>query len=257
MNTRLYKEFAPYYAAASGERDFKNQLASILSTYTTESPCNSFLELFAGQAAHSLEAQKNQDLDVWATDSSREMKQLAIKNGFKNPDQYILGNLPESVLKFSENTKFDCITCLYNGLSNLTTREVYELFANSKPLLNTRGKIFIEMHDVGRIMEYITDPQIHFTEVQTTEGEPFKFAWPSGKIKWDNYSYTAKVPVQFLIPTSKRIDTIEFTSIERIYSVDEVRFIAELLGYNCKILTEDPLWQINFPTGMILELSLQ
>ncbi|MBB6501035.1 hypothetical protein [Pedobacter cryoconitis] len=257
MNNRLYREFAPYYAAASGDRDFKNQLASILSTYTPESPCNSFLELFAGQAVHSLEAQENQDLDVWALDSSREMKQLAIKNGFKNPNQYILGNLPESILKLSEKTKFDCITCLYNGLSNLTTREVYELLSNSQQLLNTHGKIFIEMHDVAYIMEYITDPQIHFTETQTTEGESFKYAWPSGKIKWDNYSYTAKVPVQFLIPTSKRTDTIEFTSIERIYSVDEVRFMAGLLDYNCRILTEDPLWQINFAGEIILELSLK
>jgi len=257
MKNKLYKEFASYYVAATNDRDFKSQLELILNTYNAENPCKSILELFAGQSLHSIEALKNPDMDVWAIDSSSEMKQIALTEGFKNPSQYIVGDLPEAILNCAEQVKFDCITCLYHGLSNLTKTAVFELLNNCKQILNSNGKIFIELHDIFYIMQYIATPQIHYTEVQNAKGEQIKYAWPSDKIEWDPYSFTAKVPVKFLIQSSQRTDTIEFISTDHIYSTEDIVFLANLVGYNCRIMTTHPSWEKHFEKSIILELSLR
>ncbi|MGY0036539.1 methyltransferase domain-containing protein [Pedobacter sp. NJ-S-72] len=111
------------------------------------------MELFAGQSLHSIEALKKPDINVWAIDSSSEMKQIAITGGFKNPAQYIVGDLPQAILNCVDQLKFDCITCLYNGLSNLTKSAVFELLSNCKQILNSKGKIFIELHNIFYIMQ--------------------------------------------------------------------------------------------------------
>ncbi|RAJ26348.1 class I SAM-dependent methyltransferase [Pedobacter cryoconitis] len=254
MKNKLYKEFASYYAAVTNDRDFKSQLDLMLSAFDTDSPCKSILELFAGQSLHSIAAQKKPDIDVWAIDSSSEMKQLALAEGFHNPAQYIVADLPEAMLKI-ENVKFDCITCLYHGLSNLNNTEVHQLFTYCKQQLSSEGKMFIELHNITYIMEYISNPQVVYTEVTNEKGELIKYAWPSGKIQWDPYTYIAQVPVQFLIGSSHRTDTIEFTSSDRIYSTEDIVFFANLAGFDCRIMTTEPHWAKHFEHGIILELS--
>jgi hypothetical protein len=259
MKNKLYKEFASYYVAATNDRDFKNQLELILDTYDAENPCRSILELFAGQSLHSIEATKNPDMDVWAIDSSSEMKQIALAAGFNNPDKYIVGDLPEAILDCVDQVKFDCITCLYHGLSNLTKTAVFDLLNNCKKILNSNGKLFIELHDIFYMMQYIANPQIHYTEVENAKGEQIKYAWPSDKIEWDPYTFTAKVPVKFLVqsPQRQRVDTIEFTSTDHLYSTEDIVFLANLLGYNCRIMTTHPSWGKYFEKEIILELSIK
>ena len=257
MKNKLYKEFASYYADVTNDRDFKSQLELILDTYDSANPCKSFMELFAGQSLHSVEALKKPDIDVWAIDSSTEMKQIALAEGFKNPAQYIVGDLPEAILNCPENAKFDCITCLYNGLSILNIENVFQLLKNCKQKLNDHGKLFVEMHDIFLMTEYLSDPQIRYTEVTNSKGELIKYAWPSGKIKWNAYNYRAEVPVQFLIQSSQRTDTIEFTSYDHIYSTEHIIFLAGLLGFEARILTETPAWIEFFGSSIILELSIK
>ncbi|KIO76591.1 hypothetical protein TH53_14210 [Pedobacter lusitanus] len=199
MRNKLYKEFASSYAAVTNNRDFKAQLELLLNTYQPEQPCQSFIELFAGQSYHSIAAIQKGTMDVWAVDSSLEMKQLAVAEGFLNPEQYIVGDLPGSIA--AHPVKFDCVACLYSGLSTLPMQAVYELLQNIRPLLSNKGKVFIELHDIFYTMEYVV--------------------------------------------------------IDHIYSAEEISFLANLLNYEIKELTKDPVWANNFPGGIVLELSLK
>lgn len=256
MKNKLYKEFASYYADVTNDRDFKSQLELILDTYDPANPCKSLLELFAGQSLHSIEAQRKHGIDVWAIDSSTEMKQLAIAEGFENPEKYIVADLPDAMLSIDE-TKFDCITCLYNGLSILNMEGVFMLLKNCKDKLTDNGKIFVEMHDIFLMTEYLSNPQVHYKEIENSKGELIKYAWPSGKIRWDRYTYRAEVPVQFLIQSSQRTDTIEFTSYDTIYSAEHIVFLASLLGLESMIFTENPTWAALYPSSVILQLSIR
>ena len=257
MTNKLYKHYASSYAAVTNNRDFKSQLELILQTYQPDNPCQSFIELFAGQSLHSIEAFKKDNIDVWAADSSQEMKELAVSQGFLKPDQYIVGYLPESILNNTGNIKFDCIACLYSAFSAIPLQKVFELLFHLKPLLSDKGKIFIELHDVFYTMEYIANPVVQYQEVQNSEGEQVSYAWPSGKIKWDHYSHTAEVPITFNIQSAGSTETVEFISTDHIYSAEEIIFIANLLDYESKLLSTDPVWAANFPGGIVLELSLK
>ncbi|WP_442587804.1 hypothetical protein ACSBL2_17300 [Pedobacter sp. AW31-3R] len=157
MQNKLYKEFASYYAAVV-DRDFKEQMGQILVEYNLTHPCRNMLELFAGQSLHSISSYQFKKIDTWAVDSSAEMKTLAIQNGFKNPDQYIVGNLPEALLSLKHKINFDCILALFNGVCNLDTKALYDLLALLKILLNNYGKVFLEYHDIFYIMKYLEDP---------------------------------------------------------------------------------------------------
>lgn len=257
MTNKLYKQYASSYAAVTNNRDFKGQLELILQTYQPENPCQSFIELFAGQSLHAIEAFKKGDIEVWAADSSQEMKELAVSQGFLKPDHYIVGYLPESILNNTGNVKFDCIACLYSAFSAIPMHKVFDLLFYIKPLLSDKGKIFIELHDVFYTMEYVANPVVTYKEVQNSAGELIKYAWPSGKIKWDHFSHTAEVPITFNIQSAAHSETVEFTSTDHIYSAEEIIFMANLLDYNSRILSTDPVWEDKFPGGIVLELSLK
>lgn len=257
MTNKLYKKYASSYTAATNNRDFKKQLELILNTYQPDNPCQSFIELFAGQSLHSIEALKKDGIDVWAADSSQEMKELAISQGFLKHDQYIVGYLPESILNNTGNVKFDCVACLYSAFSAISMQQVFELLYHLKSLLSDKGKIFIELHDVFYTMEYIANPVVQYQEVQNSEGQLVQYAWPSGKIKWDHYSHTAEVPITFNIQSADHTETVEFISIDHVYSAEEIIFIANLLDYESKVLSTDPVWAASFPGGIVLELSLR
>lgn len=258
MKNKLYQEFAGYYAAMSNHRDFKGQLDCILDLYDPKAPCRSLLELFSGQSFHSIEAFNKGNIDVWAIDSSSEMKNLALRSGFQKAEQYIVGLLPEAILSYNGKEKFDCILCLYHGLSNMTMKQVYETLGHLKNLLSENGKLFIEIHNIEKIMEYLTSPMVHEEEIQTSGGADLvvKYAWPSEKISWNCFDYNAIVPIKLILESSSGAETIELTSQERIFSTEEIIFIAELLGYNTRILTDEISGRVHFGNSIILELSV-
>lgn len=258
MNNKLYQEFASYYAAMSNQRDFKGQMDCILDLYAPEEPCRSMLELFSGQSFHSIEALGKGNIDVWAIDSSPEMKELALRAGFQKAEQYIVGNLPEALLASTDQVKFDCILCLYHGLSNMTMKGVYEALGYLKNLLNKKGKLFIEVHNIEMIMEYLTSPTSRMEELQTSGNTDIvvKYAWPSAKVIWNPLDYNAIVPIKLTLESSTGIENIEFISQERIFSAENVMFIADLLGYNSRILTDEVPGRIHFGNSVILELSI-
>lgn len=256
MINSLYKEFASYYVAATNFRDFTAQMDCVLNSFPPEQPCRSILELFAGQALHSVEAIKKGGIEVWAVDSSDEMKKIGIAGGFNNPDQYLLGNLPETLLSFDSSIKFDGILCLQHSLSNLTRTSIFELLHYFKKILTQNGKVFIELHNISSIMKYISNPIIHFNPVQNTSGEPFEYAWPGDTVVWNKYTYKAEVPVKFKIPTAEGTDTVEFISEEYIYSAEDIMFLAGLQGFRSSILSDQPQWDQNFDS-LVLELSLE
>lgn len=258
MNNKLYKEFAGYYAAMSNHRDFKGQLNCILDLYGPDSPCRSILELFAGQSFHSIEALNKGGIDVWAIDGSPEMKTLALRSGFKKAEQYIIGNLPETILTCAGKSKFDCVLCLYHGLSNMTMKGVYEALSHLKNLLNKNGRLFLEIHNIEMMMEYLTSPIVQIKELRTSESTDLvvKYAWPSAKISWNPFDYNAVVPIKLILESSTDTETIEFTSQDRIFSTEDIMFIAELLGYNSRILTDEIPGRVYFGNSVILELSI-
>lgn len=251
---KLYKEFAEYYAVMTNDRDFKGQLECILKEYKLESPCQNLIELFAGQSLHSIEALKK-GIDAWAIDSSMEMKYLALKGGFTNPDQYIVGDLPDAILNCIDK-KFDCVICLCYSISCLNKTSLLMMLKNIKKILSPKGKVFIEIHDINNIMEYVANTNVQFIEIKELDGGKVKFAWPSGKIKWDHYSYNAEVPIQLIVQSINGTETIDFTSQEYIYSTEDIAFLASLLGYNYKLMNYEAHWKVNFQDSIILELSL-
>lgn len=258
MNNKLYQEFAGYYAAMSNQRDFKGQMDCILDLYAPEEPCRSMLELFSGQSFHSIEALGKGNIDVWAIDSSPEMKELALGAGFPKAEQYIVGNLPEALLAYTDQVKFDCILCLYHGLSNITMKGVYEALSHLKNLLNKNGRLFLEIHNIEMMMEYLTSPIVQIKELRTPERTDLvvKYAWPSAKISWNPFDYNAIVPIKLILESSRGTETIEVTSQDRIFSAENIMFIAELLGYNSRILTDEVPGRVHFGNSVILELSI-
>jgi hypothetical protein len=252
MINNLYGKYADYYAAVTADRDFTSQLDCILNSYNPGKPKRTLLELFAGQSLHSIEAVRR-DMDSWAIDSSPEMKDRAIFEGFKKVDQYIVGELPDIILEFTDHPKFDCVLCLYHGLSNLTQDQVYLLLRNITQIMNTGGKIFIELHDISEIMSYVANPVVAFSEVYTREGLRLKYAWPGGKISWNAYTYTATVPIQLIIESDEHTEKIELMTEDRIYSTEDIAFIGNLLGYRTRILYGEN-WKSAFGNSIILEL---
>lgn len=254
MVNRLYAEFAKYYAEITNDRDFTGQLECIMNVFPLNSPCRTFLELFAGQAFHGLSALKHNDVDVWAIDSSSEMKNLAIANGFKTEQQYIVGNLPDALSLIPNHVKFDCVTCLYHGLSNLNKSDVFLLLTKIKEVLTPNGKLFLEIHDIYYLMEYISKPNVQYTNIYTNAKEHISYAWPSDKIKWDSFSFKAEVPVRIILEENN--DATEFTSIDHIYSLEDICFMSELLGYSSRILNSDSVRDL-YGISIIIELSIK
>lgn len=256
MIHRLYKEFAEYYVAMNNSRDFKEELACILNTYEVEHPCSSFIELFAGQASHSVEALKKGGIDVWAIDSSEDMKQLAIGQGFEPDNQYIVGNLPEAILSIPPNVKFDCVACLCYGLTNLNVPDMFNTLNHIKGILNKNGKLFIEVHNVAKVLEYISTPLLRYEEFTDSTGRTIKYAWPSGKVRWNPLSYLAEVPVTLRVPSAEGEEKIDIISNEYIHSTDYILFLANILGYQSKILSYEPVWQEAYANSVVIELTL-
>ena len=258
MENNLYAGFASYYATMSNDRNFSGQLEFILNSYEEDHPCRSLLELFAGQSLHGIAAQEKEGIDVWAVDSSSEMKRLALEHGFKEADQYIVGNLPEAILHCDQEVQFDCITCLYHGLSNLNIRSVYELLYYSKNLLSKNGKVFLEIHNIQGIMEYLSAPSVQTITDQAANGDLMEYAWPSGKIRWNPYNYKAEVPIKLIISEANGSQqTTELLSEDYIYSAEEIIFLAGLLGYESKILAAETGGRESFGNSVVIELSQQ
>ncbi|WP_158797427.1 class I SAM-dependent methyltransferase [Pedobacter sp. L105] len=256
MIDKLYKEFAEYYAKIASDRNYKDHLDIILESYEPEHQCHTLLELFAGQALHSINASKRNSIDVWAIDSSAELRQVALVNGFKNQGQYLVGHLPEAILDYVGKVKFDCIICLSLSIAHLNKKSVYELLYNIKEVLNEKGKVFIEVDDIRAIMEYLqSGAPISYYEVQDTNGDHIKYAWPSNKMKFNHYSHTAEVPVKVIIESTTGTESMEFISEENMYGADDILFIADLLGYNGRILSKEDQWAKAFENTVVIELS--
>lgn len=257
MKNTLYNEFSNFYAAMSNDRDFGGQLDYLLNTFSNNHPCRSLLELFAGQSLHGIAAQKKGTINVWAADSSAEMKELALINGFKDPNQYLVGHLPGVITKFNPINKIDCILCLYHGLSNLKIESVHQLFKSLKKVLNKKGKIFVEIHNISKLMEYVEAPHVHKELLQMDANSTIQYAWPSEKIKWSPYSFSAIVPIKVYLSSAAGTKALELFSQDRIYSAEDIQFIAGLLGYKSKILTDEMTDRTPFGHSIILELSFK
>lgn len=258
MDNKLYESFAGYYAAMSNhQRNFKNQLDCLLNLYDEQSPCTSLLELFAGPAMHSIEAlQKESILGVTAIDGSIDMKILATAQGFTNPDNYLTGMLPEALNTFTGVKKFDCILCLFHGISNLPLMGVSLLFRKLGKLLTPHGRIFLEVHNIRMIMEYLAKNELYYSELDISAEEQIKYAWPGGKIEWSPYDYNAIVPIDLNIHKAGETETVTLISRERIYSAEQVLFVAALHGFNARILSGDTPGIKSFGHSVMIELSL-
>ncbi|MCX2486789.1 hypothetical protein [Pedobacter sp. MR2016-24] len=254
MANKLYDEYAEYYAAITDDRDFEKQLDCILSLYEGVK-CENLLELFAGQAKHSIAALKRY-INVWAIDSSKNMKRIALKKGFIKEDQYLIGYLPECMLNINSEVKFDCILCLYNGLSNLNIESVYNLLTNAKDRLSGKGRIIIEMHNIEGIMRYVAEPQINSVDLINERNEQIIYEWPSDKVIWDPYSFKANVPVKVRVDSNGIQSIYDLSTIDYIYGLDEIAFLGKLIGLKSRILSEDENWSNIYQNSVILEMSL-
>jgi len=253
MANKLYDEYADYYAAITDDRDFEKQLDCILSLYE-DLKCENLLELFAGQAKHSIAAIKHQ-INTWAVDSSEKMKSIAMQNGFVTEGHYLTGYLPESLEYIHSDIKFDCILCLYNGLSNLNMESVYNLLSSAKKLLSENGRIIIEMHNIQGIMQYVAEPQINSINVINERNEQITYEWPSDKIEWNNFCFKAIVPVKVKVNVNGKQEIYYLNTIDYIYGLDEIAFLGKLLGFKSRILSESEEWSSSYPNSLILELT--
>jgi len=259
----LYKQFASYYAGVTSDRNYKGHIALILDSFEPERPCLTFMELFAGQALHGLEAAKNKDIDLWALDSSAQMKDIAIMEGFEKPNQYIVGALPEAILECAGKVIFDGMIALSCSITYLDKAALYQLLKNTKETLRKKGKIFIETYDnisfMGEVEQSIahTGTYSWFPDIQTPNGEIVRLAWPSEKIRWNANSYSIEIPVKLYIVSEKGTETVEFISKQHIHSAEDIIFVGNLLGYSSKILSADAQWKTTFDNNVVIELTYE
>lgn len=258
MDNKLYESFAGYYAVMSNhQRNFKGQLDCLLDLYEENTPCNSLLELFAGQAMHSIEAFKKENIrEIAAIDGSADMKVLATSLGFTHPADYITGMLPEALSTFTGVKRFDCILCLFHGISNLPMMGASVLFRKLSRLLTPHGRVFLEVHNIRMMMEYLSRNELHYSEVSISAEEHIEYAWPGGKIEWSPYDYNAIVPIDLNIHKAGETETVTLISRERIYSSEQILFLAALHGFNARILSGDIPGIHHFGHSVMIELSL-
>jgi SAM-dependent methyltransferase len=259
MITQLYNDFAHYYEAICEDRDFTAQMDLVLNNLEPAADRRSLLELFAGPAYHGIAAQQLADIDVWAVDASAEMRSIAGKRGFRDLDQYVVGNLPAAVNQIPEEVSFNCVLCLRYSLGYLDRRQVYELLRILAARLKPKGRIYIEAHDISFIVANMQGTSIHCRFAETDDGQKLRCTWPSGDIAWKPTDFQADMTVLVEVGEEDKRQEFKFSSVENIYSCNEIVFIASLIGLKSRIVQEDParrnLWESIFANSIIIELT--
>jgi len=71
------------------------------------------------------------------------------------------------------------------------------------------------------------------------------------------YGFSAIVPIKVYISSTTETKTLDLFSEDRIYGTEDIRFIADLLGYKSKVLSDEITDRIPFDHSIILELSFK
>lgn len=241
MSSHLYGRYAHYYEVIAKDRDFGKQLELIKATLPQPDPRGRicFLELFAGPAYHAIIASQDPSYDVWAIDSSDEMKRIAVSAGFPNSQNYIVNRLPNAIARIPQETKIDCVICLRYSLGYLGIREVFQLLTRLKPRLSHGGKVFVELHEISSVINSMRSTDIQLRTGHSNRGEEVECVWPDGDIGWRRESYLADMKITLKI-RSRSGETTEtsFVSMENLHSAELLGFLAELCGLSYALVSD-------------------
>jgi hypothetical protein len=192
MNNILYHKLAREYSIIANDRDFKLECETLMSTY--EKICNkslnSVLELFAGPAFHAQEFEKY-NIFCNAIDNSIKMKEIAVKNGFKDKS-YIIGTIPTILNKI--NRKFDMVIVPRYSIGFVSHSKLPIFFKYLKNLLNPKGIVFIESQNIKLITGELNKLKIKDRSA-FYNNEKIVCKWPCGSLNWSAYEWKVKMPV--------------------------------------------------------------
>ena len=101
-----------------------------------------------------------------------------------------------------------------------------------KQCLSKNGIIVVELHDISTILGNGEKLDIKVRRVEKKNGDYILCKWPSEPINWSSNDFIANMKVLVDIFNSKGEKKFgkSFNSIEKIYSYEEISFIAEMVG---------------------------
>jgi hypothetical protein len=255
---QLYSEYAHYYEIIGSDRDFVKQFALIKSLLPQPAGKTCILELFAGPAYHAVVAAQDVSHEVWAIDSSAEMKTIAAGAGF-DPGRYIVGDLPRAVGELPAGKKFDCVICLRYSLGYLDINETFLLLSALAERLSANGRIFIELHEISGVIDSMRSTEIHVRSATSRDDEAVECTWPDGNISWSKSSYLAAMNVSLKISSPAGITKeASFVSKENIHSAELLGFLAGRCGLRCAVVAEKYTFAdvgADFKNSILIELG--
>ncbi len=228
-----YKRHPDIYDAINTDRNFEEQLDFIGSVIKKKESVN-FLELFAGPAYHCICAEQKFNWNTYAVDFSGPMKDIAISQGFKKPEQFIVGALPDALNSDVFKEKLDCIYIPRYSIGYISRTEVLSLFNKLKKLMHEDCYMLLEMHDIAMITQDLSNLHIKERTAILEDGRKVTCTWPDGAISWESDKYMASMPVKIEIDEKVH----RFVSKECIYSAEEIYFLAGLAGFEPLDLSE-------------------
>lgn len=222
----FYEEEAAAYALVSEDRDFAAQAAFLFREVATAPSDGRFLELFAGPARHSFEMRKLSDLDCIAIDAAAGMKKVAVAAGSVPESSYIVARIPP--LPALDGT-FVGASLLRYSVGYLSPAEVIMLLTDLKRYLLPGARLCFELHDLDLLRDDFADLAIRERTIVDANGSGVRCVWPNGRLRWSSDDWIVEMDVLVqLLAAGKVVRERQFTSVERIYAVSELVFLAQM-----------------------------
>ena len=232
-----YSVLADYYYFLSMDRDFAGQTSALMSAHGTAD--GRFVELFAGPAYHTKHF-LDRGMEGFAIDSSAEMQNIAHDRLSIPKKQYVVDRLPGAVARLEG--EFDVFFILRFSVGYLTLLELSELFWQIQKKARENASVFFECHNIPSIVDGLPDLSIRERAVRLPDGRSLVCQWPSGPLTWQRDSFTVVMPVKVTVlddAAKAVVETHRFESRERIFTFEEIAFVAKGAGASAVRIVDD------------------
>ncbi|WP_150254273.1 class I SAM-dependent methyltransferase [Nocardiopsis deserti] len=252
-----YDEAPEIYAAVARDRDFSAQ-TDVLDELVPEvtGRRRRLLELFAGPAYHSVEAQRR-GWGVTAVDSSPRMRDLALADGFADPDAYVVGPLPDALGLVRADEPVDCVLAARYSLGHLDRSGLDLLLAGLAPFLRSGGVVLLELHDIAMVTAGLDHLDIQVRSTRLPDGTRVRCHWPDGPMDWRSDDHVVRMPVRIEVTTTDgRQHALRYLSTEHVHSAAETAYMAARHGLRTRTRSPEPdELGAAFPGAVVLVLE--
>jgi SAM-dependent methyltransferase len=234
LNT-LYFEKAYLYQHIANDRDFAKECQFIQEIYENlnQRTPSSLLELFAGPAFHAGSFFKNQIETCYAIDYSETMREIAIDTFAFPNESYIIGELPQAIFHLPSKAQLDIILIMRYSLGLIDYDNAEKLLQQLSTILTNGGIVVIELHYIPLLVGELTTLEIKKrTRYIKESNESVSCIWPSGPIKWDNYSWSIRMPIQLEVQChlDNSVKTFDTESHEFVFVAADIQRMTRKHG---------------------------